>query len=102
MSHAPACGAKTRPSHSHRPEAPAKPPGDTTPSPTHDNFRASTAGQEPRSLPHYNAPDAAPEAPHPPTAAVKSRSHGLFGESCSSQNPDGESKSVSRFYPISR
>src|SRR5450755_3019208 len=58
MSLAPACGSKTPPSHSHKPEAPAKLPDDTTRSPIHDSFRSSTAGQdrrhfhnEPRQMP---------------------------------------------------
>src|SRR5450631_2576968 len=92
MSLAPACGSKTLPSHSHTPEAPAKPSGDTTPTRTLDSCRSSISGRDPRPLQQQNAPDAAPEATHPPTAAAKTRSHGRFGESCSSQNPDGESK----------
>src|ERR1700719_1510201 len=84
MSHAPASGSKTLPSHSRKPTAPAASPGDTTPNPTRDSCRSAPADPHRQSLPPQSAPNAVPAATRRPMAAAETPSADPPGESCSS------------------
>src|ERR1700731_4733874 len=84
MSHAPASGSKTLPSHSRKPTAPAASPGDTTPNPTRDSCRSAPADPHRQSLPPQSAPNVVAAATHPRRAAAETPSADPLGESCSS------------------
>src|ERR1700751_2091047 len=84
MSHAPASGSKTPPSHSRKPTAPAASPGGTTPNPTRGSCRSAPAEPDPQSLPPQSAQIAVGPATHPHRAAAETPSADPLGESCSS------------------
>src|SRR6202047_4184029 len=84
MSHAPASGSKTLPSHSRKPTAPAASLGRHTPTPTRDSCRSAPADPDRQSLPPQSAPNVVAAATHPRRAAAETPSADPLGESCSS------------------
>src|ERR1700736_920436 len=84
MSHAPASGSKTLPSHSRKPTAPAASLGGTMPNPTRDSCRSAPADPDRQSLPPQSAPNVVAAATHPRRAAAETPSADPLGESCSS------------------
>src|ERR1700760_494731 len=84
MSHAPASGSKTPPSHSRKPTAPAASPGGTAPNPTRDSCRSAPADPDRQSLPPQSAPNVVAAATHPHRAAAETPSADPLGENCSS------------------
>src|SRR6476660_4750801 len=82
-SHAPAAGWKTRLWRSRKPECPTAVLGDRTPIPCPDSSGSSPTGQARQSPQRRTAPDVAPEASHPPTAAEGTQSRGQSCGNCS-------------------
>jgi hypothetical protein len=82
VSHAPACGSKTPPSHSRKPTAPATSPGGTTPNPTRDSCRSAPADPDRQSLPPQSAPNVVAAATHPRRAAAETPSADPLGGRC--------------------
>ncbi len=86
-SHAPACGSKTRPSHSRKPEGPAAFADDTTPTRNRDKCRSSREDRAPRQPPRQIAPDVFREAIRRPREAARTPSRDRSCENCSSKPP---------------
>src|SRR5258705_8419101 len=74
---------KTRLWRSRKPECPTAVLGDRTPIPCPDSSGSSPTGQARQSPQRRTAPDVAPEASHPPTAAERSQSRGQSCGNCS-------------------
>src|SRR6476469_8882047 len=81
-SHAPASSWKTRLWRSRKPECPTAVLGDRTPIPCPDSSGSSPTGQARQSPQRRTAPDVAPEASHPPTAAEETQSRGQSCGNC--------------------
>ena len=84
-SHAPACGSKTPPSHSHKPECPAAFADDTTPTRNRDNCRSSREDRARRQPPRQTEPDVSREAIRRPREAARTPSRDRSYENCSSK-----------------
>jgi hypothetical protein len=81
--HARASGWKPRLWRSRKPECPTAVLSDRTPIPCPDSSGSSPTGQARQSPQRRTAPDVAPEASHPPTAAEGSQSRGQSCGNCS-------------------